>query len=1442
MSVKKYDVGIYGLWYGRNYGSMITYYALDCVVKSFGYSTAMIKNPLGRTDLDLTTLTPSHPLIFADKHYNITPFYNLNQMSALNDICDKFLLGSDQMWFYNLSHPYRQTYFFDFVNDDRIKVAYATSFGREQYTGPAEEKIITKKNLQRFNAISLRDDFSQEILLHDFGIDANIMIDPVFLCNVGEYEKLINNLHIEIDSPFIFAYILDPNAEIGRALQTIAEKTDRKIVVIFDELNNFAEQPERITEILKIKPDNFIFLTKATVEEWLWCFKNAEFVFTDSFHGTCFSIIFEKNFIVKKNNNRGGRRFEFLLDTLKLKDQMAESDQDILTKFDQVYYKGKVEYKFAKKALDKLTKEGINWLRSSLQGKQKLKIIDKHVDPIESIVPDNDINNGHKDVKEQHEVAAKDNKKLTGSIDKNLDIKNQCTGCGACYNICPTHAITLEENINGFLNPVVNKTKCTQCGLCTAKCVALHPVYKNSVEPGCHAVLANDQIREVSSSGGAFSVIAEYILKNKGLVCGAAFDENYNVKHIIIDQQSDLEKLRGSKYYQSNINDVFRSIKDNLNKGVLVLFTGTPCQVAGLYSYLGKEYQNLYTIDLLCHGISSHKVFEKYRQDVLGNKKLVDLKFKAKKPWGWHAGVNARFNDGSSYAKPLETDPFFISYLQSISKNKPCGTCLFNRLPRQGDLTIGDFWKIQDYDKSLNDNKGTSLVLLNNHHGKVLFDKVSKSFAVSKEVPLSYAIAGNGIIKHPYTLNANRDVFFKYLDIVPFSLLVNTCRRPSANNFVYSLQNDIREYFYLAEIVKRNIAGRKLVLWGDNSKLRAFLEKYYGMKTEFIVTINAQLVDGKKHLHLDYLKGKAAEYYLVVAGKAYLQADYNKLMEFGFLENKDFVYRFIKPIVLENYDLSNGYIDIYGNEIEKSSGIIKKIIFRGYNNKVRINAQAKNIQNLSIDATLNTITEIGAWTNFGRPNTVIEYKGYNGCARIKIADSCYFLDTIIRLYVHEKESLVVINRNSTFGMQLELHANQGKKIIIGKDCMFSHYDGIWAGDGHAMFDVKKGTLINQYDSDPNKNMVVLGEHTWVGFRSIILTGTSIGDGSIVGAQSVVKGRFANNCSIAGSPAKTVRSDVAWSRSMTDTEISKCSGYARLTTNTNVSICGQNVLVIGGTRAMGTQLVKRLLELGNTVTIANRGRTPDSFGYSVNRIILDATNIESVKKALQGKQYDVVFDDVAYSAKNVKNILSNVVCKKYVQLSSIAVYNTRKSELKESDFNNIGVDIDENLIVPNQYSENYSKGKRQAEAMAVKLNANATFVRLPYVVKTDRLKYYVDCIASGRAMKIGNIDTNMSFVSDSDVGEFLPWIAAQPYTGAINFASLGSVTLRTIISYIEQKLGKKAAIDNINGSISPFNERPFSLDIERVIKLGYLVKNLNSWFWSVMDEYISAAKK
>ena len=374
----RYDVGIYGLWYGRNYGSIITYFALNSVVRSLGYSTVMIKNPLGKEGIDFSKLPQSHPLVFANKHYNVTPLFKLDAMDGLNKICDRFLLGSDQMWLYSLSRPYKQTYFFDFVEEHKIKVAYATSFGRETYTGPEEEKLITKKNLQRFNAICLRDDFSKQILSHEFGISAETMIDPVFLCETEEYVKLIESVNLDIQTPFIFAYILDPNPRICEVLRTIINETKRKVVVIFNELNDFAEHPEKLKEIFDVEECRFIFLTKASVEEWLWCFKNAEFVVTDSFHGTCLSIIFDKAFVVKKNNGRGGRRFEFLLETLNLKDNMAISEEEIFPIFTMKYKDKSPKYINAREILQKLKRDGINWLRSALAGKQELVITSKY--------------------------------------------------------------------------------------------------------------------------------------------------------------------------------------------------------------------------------------------------------------------------------------------------------------------------------------------------------------------------------------------------------------------------------------------------------------------------------------------------------------------------------------------------------------------------------------------------------------------------------------------------------------------------------------------------------------------------------------------------------------------------------------------------------------------------------------------------------------------------------------------------------------------------------------------------------------------------------------------------------------------------------------------------------------------------------------------------------
>ena len=186
---KKYDVAVYGLWYGNNYGSMITYYALSKVLESMHLTYAMIKNPLG-ANVDVNQLCRSHPLRFAAEQYEITPLLRLNEMGKLNDSFDTFLLGSDQMWNYYLSQNYKQSYYFDFAADEKNKVAYGTSFGLNRFVGPEDEKKRVYQNLHRFQAISVRDDFSKNICDKNFDISATIVSDPVFLCPVEKYQEL----------------------------------------------------------------------------------------------------------------------------------------------------------------------------------------------------------------------------------------------------------------------------------------------------------------------------------------------------------------------------------------------------------------------------------------------------------------------------------------------------------------------------------------------------------------------------------------------------------------------------------------------------------------------------------------------------------------------------------------------------------------------------------------------------------------------------------------------------------------------------------------------------------------------------------------------------------------------------------------------------------------------------------------------------------------------------------------------------------------------------------------------------------------------------------------------------------------------------------------------------------------------------------------------------
>lgn len=346
--------------------------------------------------------------------------------------------------------------------------------------------------------------------------------------------------------------------------------------------------------------------------------------------------------------------------------------------------------------------------------------------------------------------------KTIESVDKKI-----CTGCGACYNTCPKEAIKMQPDGEGFLFPVIDHNKCVDCGICLKSCAAYNPHYKNEKEPKCYAVWASDEIRMKSSSGGVFTLLANRVLEQGGYVCGAAWDENFNVEHIVIHDEKDLWKLNGSKYVQSNTKKVFNQIKDLLKDGYLVLFSGVPCQVAGLYHFLQKDYENLFTVDTICHGVPSPEVWQDYlkKEGLSGN--ISNVNFRPKQ-YGWGTNfLEFTRKDNRKKLYTAENCTYLRGFKQSLFVRNCCASCTFFRFPRQADITMADFWGVDAFDKKLNDNKGTSLVIPNSSRGKMIFEGIRDKLTLCREIPLQFAIQHQVRLQCPLKPHYGRTKFFQ---------------------------------------------------------------------------------------------------------------------------------------------------------------------------------------------------------------------------------------------------------------------------------------------------------------------------------------------------------------------------------------------------------------------------------------------------------------------------------------------------------------------------------------------------------------------------------------------------------------------------------------------------------------------------------------------------------
>ncbi len=338
-----------------------------------------------------------------------------------------------------------------------------------------------------------------------------------------------------------------------------------------------------------------------------------------------------------------------------------------------------------------------------------------------------------------------------------------CTGCTACKSACPVQCIEMRTDLFGFYYPeITSPDKCIKCDRCNNVC----PI--NSKSKSCdefrQAFLAfsnNSIIRERSSSGGIFSEIAINVLESAGVIYGAVYNNDFVVEHMRIDNLEDLNRCCGAKYSQSDLGETFQRVKSDLEAGLKVLFSGTPCQVAGLRSFLGFDYKFLICVDFVCHGIPSPRAWLSYKE-YRSNKPIVSINMRSKET-GWsHFAYSILFNycDGSRYSAKSNVDPFLKLFVGDYINRESCEICHFKGIDRCSDITLADFWGVWDLHPEVDDNKGISAVITHTKKGKALL-KACRERITAFEVPIEEIAEQNPSLVVSSKANPKRNLLLK---------------------------------------------------------------------------------------------------------------------------------------------------------------------------------------------------------------------------------------------------------------------------------------------------------------------------------------------------------------------------------------------------------------------------------------------------------------------------------------------------------------------------------------------------------------------------------------------------------------------------------------------------------------------------------------------------------
>ena len=358
-----------------------------------------------------------------------------------------------------------------------------------------------------------------------------------------------------------------------------------------------------------------------------------------------------------------------------------------------------------------------------------------------------------------------------------IENKEKCCGCTACYSICPKQCIVMKVDIEGFMYPSVDETKCIDCGMCEKICPILHQPPANKELSAVAVQNKHDDTLFHSAAGGAFSAIAEVTIKNAGIVYGAAYDRNMVVRHMSAETREDLKIFRSSKYVQSYMGEVFHEVEKDLQNGREVCFSGTPCQVAGLKAFLKNDYKNLITVDLVCKGVGSPKVLKQYvsSQEKIHNSKIIGMNFK-RKTYGYHSStMSVDFENNTSYSCGGITDPMMRSFRADVCLRPSCSECQFKGSDRASDITIFDCWHYKELTGKKDNDKGHTNVLIHSKKGKNRINQCVDLLEI-EEISAEKSIELDGImVNGRASVHPKRDEFMQIVEKEGLKAAIDTC-------------------------------------------------------------------------------------------------------------------------------------------------------------------------------------------------------------------------------------------------------------------------------------------------------------------------------------------------------------------------------------------------------------------------------------------------------------------------------------------------------------------------------------------------------------------------------------------------------------------------------------------------------------------------------------------